>query len=97
MQAMASSEAALGEFEMSNALAAGDYCPICGQPIPDKRRDEMRRRLDAHDQALSDAAVTAAARQFVAARAQVEEANRQATELVREALERDRIEARSTG
>ena len=75
------------------ALVAGDRCPICGQPIPNEMLDEMRHRMETHDQSLSQAAVAHAARQFAAERAEIEAASRQAVEVVREALERDNAEA----
>jgi hypothetical protein len=74
------------------ALVAGDRCPICGQPIPNEMLDEMRHRMETHDQSLSQAAVAHAARQFAAERAEIEAASRQAVEVVRDALERDRTE-----
>ena len=54
---MNSSQVAVHQFSEAHALVAGNRCPICGQPIPNEMLDEMRRRMEAHDQALSEAAV----------------------------------------
>jgi hypothetical protein len=34
-------------------LAAGDHCPLCDQPIPDDRLDEIRVRLEAQQASLA--------------------------------------------
>lgn len=79
---------------------AGQTCPVCEQPVPNEKAEEIRSRLETRDKKLSDEALARAAVAFAAEKAQLETANRQAVERAKtegtEALAKERAQTAAT-
>jgi len=61
----------------------GETCPVCDQPIPNERADEVRARMELRDRQLAETAVARASRHFAAEKAQIEAAAKEALETLR--------------
>jgi len=66
-------------------LAAGDHCPLCDQPIPDDRLDEIRVRLEAQQTLLKTEITSRLHDEFARDKASAVEAARRETALEAEA------------
>jgi hypothetical protein len=81
---MASSTSAL-RSSASHIHVVGAPCPLCDQPIPNEKAQQVKARLEARERELSDAVAARLKEQFAAervqieanARASVEQANRE--------------------
>jgi hypothetical protein len=52
--------------------ATGDLCPVCDQPIPNEKADQVRARMEARERELSAAVSAQLMEQFAQERAQIE-------------------------
>jgi hypothetical protein len=52
--------------------AAGAFCPVCDQPIPNEKAEQVRARLEEKERELSDAVALRMREQFAQERAQIE-------------------------
>lgn len=82
----APSNPAVSVSTIPSVLAAGDRCPVCDQPVPDERLDEIRARIDAQRSAQT-AEVTSRLRiEFTREKADaIETARREAAQNAQEA------------
>lgn len=80
---MAATQPAFRHSREPHIHVAGLTCPVCEQPIPNEKSEEVRVRLEARDKQLSDTAVMRAAQQFATEKAQLEAAAKQILERVR--------------
>src|SRR5258707_1060676 len=79
---MASSHSALRTSQPPHVHIAGLQCPVCDQPIPNEKADQVRERIEARERALSDAVTNRLKEQFTQERAQIEANARLALEKV---------------
>jgi hypothetical protein len=68
---MASSQSALRPTQ-PHIHVAGLQCPVCDQPIPNEKVDQVRERVEARERALSDSVSARLKEQFAQERAQIE-------------------------
>ena len=69
---MVSSQSALRQRREPHIHIAGERCPVCDQPIPNERAEEVRARMEERERALAEAANARAAQQFANEKAQIE-------------------------
>src|SRR3954451_17122645 len=50
----------------------GALCPVCDQPIPNEKADQVKARIEARDRAAADAVTARLKEQFAAERVQIE-------------------------
>ena len=74
---MASTQQAVRQPAQPHLHIAQQACPVCDQPIPNDKAEEVRARIDARDKELTSAALSRATKQFDAERLQMNAANEQ--------------------
>lgn len=69
---MAPPQPALRQSRERHLHIASERCPVCDQPIPNERAQEIHARMEARERALTEAANLRAAQQFAMEREQIE-------------------------
>ena len=69
---MASPQPALRQAREHHLHVASEPCPVCDQPIPNEKAQEVRARMEARDRDLTEAAHLRAAQEFARDKAQIE-------------------------
>jgi hypothetical protein len=63
-----------------HAHIQGAQCPVCDQPVPNEKADQVRARIEARDRAAAETVTLRLKEQFAAERAQIEASGRAALE-----------------
>ena len=69
---MAQPQPSLRSAPNQHVHAAGAFCPVCDQPIPNEKAEQVRARLEEKERELSDAVALRMKEQFAQERAQIE-------------------------
>ena len=69
---MATPEPALRSIREPHIHALGETCPMCDQPIPNDKAEEVRARMEAQERSAALVANTRANQQIAAEKAQIE-------------------------
>jgi hypothetical protein len=80
---MASPQPALRYPRESHIHIASERCPVCDQPIPNEKAEEIRARFEARERALTETVNARAAEQIAAERARIEAAANASVEQIR--------------
>jgi hypothetical protein len=93
---MASSLPALRQSQ-PHLHIAGQRCPVCEQPIPNEKAEQVRARMEARDRELTAAANARAAQQFAHEKAQIEANAKTAIEMLTTQIATKEAAARADG
>ncbi len=69
---MASPQPAFRQSQEPHIHIAGETCPVCDQPIPNEKLQEVRAKMKARERELAEAARGKAAQEFAPVRQQIE-------------------------
>lgn len=69
---MASSSVSALRSSSPHIHTAGAHCPVCDQPIPNEKAEQVRARLEAKEREASDAVAARLKEQFASERVQIE-------------------------
>ncbi len=69
---MASHQSAMRQTHETHVHLAGELCPVCDQPIPNEKADEVRTRVKAREAALLETANARAAKQLALEKQRIE-------------------------
>jgi|SRR6185437_15380645 len=76
---------------------SGQKCPVCEQPIPNEKAEQVRARMEARDRELTAAASARAALQFAQEKAQIEASAKAAIETINAEIATKEAAARADG